>query len=302
MRKEIMLPALAVAGGAVGFAFRRWELSAGFEPETGLAIPGAPSAVALMALSAAVAAALLFLCRGKHRSFSGGYDAAFAARGNTVYLTAMVLAAFLLLVSAVTNFFALPVAYAQAQAAVAAGNGQSSPLFAVLPRALLGILSAVSFFCVLSTGRNNYRGQGKGRYSLPLLMPAYALCLWLIAAYQLRAGDPVRQDYLYELLAIITSLLGFYFTAGFSFERPKVFRSAFFSLLGVYFSLVTLADGHPLYVTALYGFCILSLCAGTAVLLANDARRESVPPRMSQAEEAGAQTEDHETEVPPDER
>ena len=30
MRKEIVAPAVAVAGGAVGFALRRWGLSAGF--------------------------------------------------------------------------------------------------------------------------------------------------------------------------------------------------------------------------------------------------------------------------------
>ena len=39
MRKEIIVPAVAVIGGGVGFALRRWGLDTGFEPDTGLPIP-----------------------------------------------------------------------------------------------------------------------------------------------------------------------------------------------------------------------------------------------------------------------
>ena len=300
MRKEIVLPSLAVGGGIVGLLLRRWELATAFEADTGLVTPNMPSTWALIIWSVLLAAAFILLCRGKHRSFAGGYDAAFAAKGNTVYITAMVLAAFLLLASAVLNYMGIPAAYAEAVAAARAGNAQGTPLFNVLPRAILGALAAVSFFCVLSTGRNNYRGEGKGKFSFPLLAPAYMGCIWLIAAYQVRAGDPVRQDYIYELFAIIASLLGLYFTAGFSFERAKVFRSSLFSLLGVYFSLVTLADGHELYITLLYGFCILSLTANVTALLANDARPEPKPRRSHSEEEISA--EDSETEVTPDEQ
>ena len=259
-----------------------------------------PSTWALILWSAVLAVVFILLCRGKHRPFAGGYDAAFAAKGNTVYVTAMVLSAFLLLASAVLNYMGIPAAYQEAVAAARAGNAQGTPLFNVLPRAILGLLSAISFFCVLSTGKNNYRGEGKGKFSFPLLAPAYMGCIWLIAAYQVRAGDPVRQDYIYELFAIIASLLGLYFTAGFSFERAKVFRSALFSLLGVYFSLVTLADGHELYVVLLYGFCILNLTANVTALLANDARPESKARRSRPEEELS--TEDSETEVSPDEQ
>ena len=298
MRKEIVLPSLAVGGGIVGFFLRRWELATAFEADTGLVTPNMPSTWALIIWSAALAVVFILLCRGKHRPFHGGYDAAFAAKGNTVYVTAMVLGGFLLLASAVLNYMGIPAAYQEAVAAARAGNAQGTPLFNVLPRAILGLLSAISFFCVLSTGKNNYRGEGKGKFSFPLLAPAYMGCIWLIAAYQVRAGDPVRQDYIYELFAIIASLLGLYFTAGFSFERAKVFRSSLFSLLGVYFSLVTLADGHELYITLLYGFCILSLTANVTALLANDAMPEPKARPARPAEDP----EDSETEVSPDEQ
>ena len=45
MKKEILLPALAAAGGAAGFALRRWELATAFEPDTGLPIAGMPARI-----------------------------------------------------------------------------------------------------------------------------------------------------------------------------------------------------------------------------------------------------------------
>ena len=57
MRKDIVIPLLALVGGAAGFALRRVQLRTGFESDTGLAIPGCPAALALIVLSAAVAAA-----------------------------------------------------------------------------------------------------------------------------------------------------------------------------------------------------------------------------------------------------
>ena len=163
---------------------------------------------------------------------------------------------------------------------------------------LVAVLAAVSFFCVMQTAQNNLRGLNKGRYNFILLMPAYTCCVWLIAAYQVRAGDPVQLDYIYELFAIIAVLLGLYFNAGFSFERGKPFRAVLFSLLGVYFSLVTLADGHDPATTLLYGFAVVYLLSSTAVLLHNAARRPGAPMDPPEAEKAA---EEEETEETPDE-
>lgn len=300
MRKEILLPGAAVVGGSAGFFLRRWELATAFEPDTGLHISGMPASWSLILLSCVLAAALILLGRGKHRPYAGGYDAAFAARGNTVYIMVMVLAAFLLLASAFFNFLGLPAAYREA-VALFQQTRQGNPFFSILPRVLLGALAAGSFFCVLSTGRNNYRAEGKGRFSFTVLTPAYMACIWLIAAYQVRAGDPVRQDYIYELFAIITGLLGLYFMAGFSFERAKVLRCTLFSLMGVYFSFVTLADAHELHILLLYGFLILYLTSNTVVLLFNDRHPEPKGPRMCPSEEETEHTTEIETEELPNE-
>ena len=47
MKREILAPALAWAAGAVGFALRRWELSAALDPETLLFSPHPSTALLL---------------------------------------------------------------------------------------------------------------------------------------------------------------------------------------------------------------------------------------------------------------
>lgn len=255
MRKEILLPAVAAAGGVVGFAFRRWELATAFEADTGLPIDGAPATMALIVLSVVMAVVLALLCRGKYPAFTG-YDQAFQAKGNTAYATAGILSAFLLLAAAallVYEFF------------------QAGP-DRVYTNLLVAALALAAGFCVMGTVQNNFKGLGRGKLNFTLLLPAYACCVWLIAAYQVRAGDPVQLDYVYELFAIIAGLLGLYFIAGFSFDKGKCVPAVFFCLMGVYFSLVTLADEHDWATLVLYGFTILYLLTSSALLLYNAAR------------------------------
>lgn len=278
MRKHIIVPAAALTCGVIGFFLRRWELASAFEADTGLPISGAPASLALIGLSLVVAVALWALCAGKHSQFPGGYDQAFQAPGSTAYVGAMVLAAFLLLGTGALLFLALPTAYKEEAARIVLMRSGGSPLLAVLPKALLALLCLLACPCVISTGQNNYRGEGQGKYALPLLLPAYVCCVWLITAYQRRAADPIRLDYIYELFAIIACLLALYFTAGFSFERAKVTRTVWASGLGIYFSVVTLADGHDLPYLLLYLAFILCLTANLAVLLLNDVKHRYAQP------------------------
>ena len=62
MRKEIVLPSLAVGGGIVGLILRRWELATAFEADTGLVTPNMPSTWALIIWSAVLAVVPLSLC------------------------------------------------------------------------------------------------------------------------------------------------------------------------------------------------------------------------------------------------
>lgn len=239
MRKELILPVTAVGSGVVGFFLRRWELSTAFEGDTGLPTPGLPVTWALALLSAAVIVALALLCAANRRPFSGGYDKAFASRGNTLYMGAMTASAFLMTIGGFLLLPDLPELY------LAAGTMQRGiPLFNLLPRILLAALSVLSGVSIFQLGKNGYRAEGRGKFSLWLLLPAYNACAWLIVAYQARSGDPVLLDYVYQLFAIITTVLGVYYICSFSFEKGRVFRTAFFSLAALYFIPVALANHH----------------------------------------------------------
>lgn len=248
MLRVLLLPLLAAAGGVGGFLLRRWELSTAFEA-SGLAIPWAASTLFLIAWSVAVVLALALLCRGQKNELKD-YGSSFSTRGNWAYLVVTALAAACLLVA---GFFGLTDEL----------GGLDAPH---LLRMLLWVMCILSFFCVLTVILNNFRGGGR-KYSAALLAPAYTCCLWLVAAYQQRSADPVVLDYVYGLFAIICTLLGLYFTAGFSFERAKVWRCAFFCLLSVYFGIVTLADGHDRSTRLLFLFSILYQLATVTVLL-----------------------------------
>lgn len=268
MQKKFPL-ILSLLGGAAGFAARKWQLAAGFEPDTHLPIPGAPSAMVLIALSIVVAAGVFLLVWPSKGS--SPVDVAFsAAQGNALYLTAAVLAGFLLLVS--TGFELLNFSAVYGVGAVDDGNRVSRVASMVLPP--LRILFCVAGLpCALLWARKLYRGE-EAVEQLPLLELCLLFCLWLITDYQTRAADPIIMDYVYEVFAIVCSLLGLYYIAGYSFQSGKPRRTIFFCLMGAFFSLVTLADTHTWAEMARLGFAVLFLTAHAALLLHRPAYTE----------------------------
>lgn len=249
MLKVFLLPLLAVISGIGGFFLRRWELSTAFEPN-GLVTPWTPASVMLIMLSIVLALVVAFLCC-KPKNELKTYGDAFFAPGNLLYLVILALASACLLVGSFVGFKSAMTSW---------------------PRNLLHlalwVLCFAAFFCVLNIALSNFRSTSR-KYNVMLLIPAYAFCLWLVSAYQQHAADPVVLDYVYELFAIICTLLGLYFAAAFSFAKAKVWRCAFFSLMGIFFSIVTLADSHHRATQLLYLFAILYQLATVSVLLKN---------------------------------
>ncbi len=269
MKKNLLPPAVALAAGGVGLGLRKWQLAAGFEPETGLAIPGAPSAVALMAWSCLVAAALALLL-WRMPAMPRQVDRAFPAQGRSLFLTACVLGGFLLLVGCGAEAVTLSASGWELPETPANLRTAKGILLAVwanlLPLARL-ILGALGCLCTLLWTKGLARGDGRARESMAILELCLFFCAWLISDFRARTIDPVVQNYLYEALAILCALMALYSIAGYSFQTGKPRRTAWFCLLGTYFSLVTLADGHSLADVCRYGFVILFLTAHAVLLL-----------------------------------
>ena len=80
MNKLYAMPLTALLGGGAAFALRMLQNSTGFEPDTGLPIPGNIAGTALLALLIALAAAILWLARQLPQeepgaaSFPSGFD------------------------------------------------------------------------------------------------------------------------------------------------------------------------------------------------------------------------------------
>ena len=273
MRKELILPVTAIAGGAIGFFLRRLELATAFEPDTGLPIEGMPVTWALIALSAAVAVVLLLLCLGVGKGFEGGYDQAFRARDAAPYMMGMTAGAFLTAAAGVLLLLKLPRLYAEASL-----ETSGFPMFSLVPMVLLAVLCLCSAWSMLMLGKNNYRGEEKGKYSAWLLIPAYTCCMWLIVSYQEHSGDPIILDYVYQLFSVIAAVLGCYFLSGFGFGRSRPAAAAFFSAEAMYFALVTLADTHEPAFLLLYAGYFFYFAASTVALLFNLSR--PLGPRM----------------------
>ena len=273
MRKELVLPVTAIVGGAIGFFLRRLELATAFEPDTGLPIEGMPVTWALIALSAAVAVVLLLLCLGVGKGFEGGYDQAFRARDAAPYMMGMTAGAFLTAAAGVLLLLKLPRLYAEASL-----ETSGFPMFSLVPMVLLAVLCLCSAWSMLMLGKNNYRGEEKGKYSAWLLIPAYTCCMWLIVSYQEHSGDPIILDYVYQLFSVIAAVLGGYFLSGFGFGRSRPAAAAFFSAESMYFALVTLADAHEPAFLLLYAGCFFYFAASSVALLYNLGR--PLGPRM----------------------
>ena len=245
---HVILPILlALAGGVGGFFLRRWELATIFD-SNGLATLWSTPSLLLIALSVVLAIGFILLVR-KPAYLPADYNQGFSAQNNWLYLMAMAFAACAMLMAGILGL-------------------RSHMLFAPgqLLTTLTDLFCLLSFFCVLSAALDNFRGSTQ-RFDLLLLAPGYTFCLWLVCSYQEQAADPVVLDYVYQILAIICSLIGMYFSAGYSFGRPKFRRCAVFNLLGIFFTLVTLAEPHSMTDRLMFLFALLYQLANLTVLL-----------------------------------
>ena len=279
MGKKFLPSAVALLGGAAGFALRKWQLNTAFEADTGLAIPGAAATTVLVAFSLLVVLLLLPLCRGQEKTLT--WDKAFAnGRGNAVFATALLLGAILLLGSAGLEVMH----FSENAARTYAGETR---VFRIVSRALLSLrilLCLGSLPAVFLWTRAIFRGEG-GTESLASLVPCLLCCLWLISDYQLRSADPVVMDYVYEVFAIVTILLGLYYIAGHAFGNGRPRRALYFCLLGAYFSLVTLADPHSMTDLLRYGFAVIYLSAHAILILTHPPVEEAPAEPEREADE-----------------
>lgn len=284
MRKVIILPALALAGGAVGIALRAWQYASAYDPATQLFDTGAPASLALVAWTVLVGVLALLLGRGGAPVEKP--EEAFLCP-STGYMTVMTAGGMCFLLSAAAG---VPELAAQYQA------WQLDPKHNALPVAfmlavgccLLGSIGA------LVSGRNNYRGLTGPQTRAPATLTAYAALPWLMALYQEDSRDPVLIRVFVPLLAAVFLLLALYQQAAFFYRRPHPVRFTFFAVMGISLALTSLADRPGLFRTISTVSFLLCALGGLMALSLNrfapeQSKGKREAPRMSQPKPGPAQ-------------
>ncbi|MGI5970561.1 MAG: hypothetical protein ACOX7P_02405 [Oscillospiraceae bacterium] len=234
MRKKIILPLFAAAAGFAGAFLRKMQRETGFEPDTGLAIAGNPWNLALIALSIIVVAILLAAVSGmRARETSGGFE---SGEGNLTHFIMAALGSLALIMACLLELY------------IFLERGD------MLRNLLLPLLGLSAVICQVVYTAAIFKGADYRRFGGAAVIPVFFLCFLLVICYKERAADPVILDYVYEFFAVICGILSFYYASGFFFLRCRPKLLLLFSLLGIYFTLVTAADSHNAeeYLTFIY--------------------------------------------------
>ena len=207
MRKSVLLPALAVAGGIVGLLVRRVYLANGFEVGTGLPIAGAPSLWAVALVAVAVVVVLAVLSAGKHRNFDRRYAEAFLPR-SPLCLTFQLAGVVPL---AIGGFLAL----AHWVQSPVTDLGQRTVSIAWAGLGILALLAATGIYFVTLKMR-----RGQPILTAWVTLPGFAGCLWIMSNYyESWAANPVLGQYLIPMLGALLSMLACFFMGALPLRR-----------------------------------------------------------------------------------
>lgn len=290
MRKDILLPGLAVGGGAACLVLRQWQLRSAYDAGTQLFSHGAPATYALLLLTVLLGAALAALVQGG----KGPSDFLSAFRcPSPLYMAGMAASAFLFLAAG-----ALGLMCGLDELTLWRLDPKGHLL--TYPAALLlcALLCFPSCLACLMLGKGAYRGQPARSCALAALCPAGAGLVWLFATHLEHSTDPILMGYGFSLAAAALLMLAHYETAAFFQGRPHPRRALFFALMGTVLGLTSLLDGLPPFFAVLTAAFLLSALSGACALARNlfgpPWPRHLLTGRMP----LGAEDEDNEEDIP----
>ena len=284
MNKLYAMPLTALLGGGAAFALRMLQNSTGFEPDTGLPIPGNIAGTALLALLIALAAAILWLARQLPQeepgaaSFPSGFDT-----DSTGLLAVPLAGIFLMGLSGLADLAecagVLPPDLSFSRHALYGILRQGGMGFSTKGQLLLGALAlaaAAGLFMALSMCRRKPAGASSGaenpdaeasggeapqaEHKPPLsdaalggvlLFPVGALVIRLVLTYRVDSVNPSLAMYCLELLALVFMTLAFYRLSSFAYQAGKTSRFAVYASAASVLCMASLADGGAYLSSAL---------------------------------------------------
>lgn len=208
--------------GAAGAVVRAMELLLAFDA-TGLAEPWHATTVSLIALAVVTALFCLLTHRAfgeKRRDCTRLMEAPGAGS-----LTLMTLGALLIFGGSVQEL---------ATFATAEDPRVTGGVFPLV-LGLLGLVAVGGLIYLLAacSGKKSMKALG-----IPAMLPVFWACFWAIDSLRRYAVDPVLNDYMPEVLAVVFAALGFSWLAGFAFDEGRPQRTLVYMMLSCFCAMV----------------------------------------------------------------
>lgn len=252
MKNHQAIPLLTMIGGAGCFLLRFLQNRSGFEPDTGLPIPGAPLAILLPAALILLAAVVLLLGRrlpNEREDSPLDFQDHFTPSSSAAML--VVCGVFLWILSGASGFLS-----AGGNASTISGLYIPVERSALLLDRLLHALTILAAACLFpaAAAASSHRGKRvEPTGGVPsrtignlLLLPVIYLVLRLALAYREMSVNASQQAYYAELFALMFLILGLYRLSSFAFHCGNTLRFVLYAAMAVILCITSLADAVSL--------------------------------------------------------
>ncbi len=269
MKKQLLLPLTAAAGGAAALVLRLLQNQTGFESGTGLPIPGNVPALALAILLAALAAVLLLLSRTIPQETEHGPFFPESFRTERAELLAFPIAGLLLMTA--SGILDILLGISPAGLSSAGGDGETAVLLYAAPAGMafsprarllaggLTLLAAVCLFPAAAACRHRPGVPPRTANPAFLLAPPVCMVMRLVLTYRVYSVNPALQTYYVEILSLVFLTLAFYRLSSFAYHAARTRRFALYAGAAVTVCITALADGGEIPNLLLYGGGALTL-------------------------------------------
>lgn len=250
--KKVLYPLLALIFGAAGYILRARQLAEATDPDTGLIPLAHPATYALIGLTlvaALVLAILSLTVANEAQNWYSAFHSEILLPRLLSYAGALGFGVSTVLIGYLLYLSGLPYSLSE------------------MPfQSLFGLLM---IFACLAAFFITARNGDSGNTSLAPLFPGFTCCVWLVLTYHSNASNPSVLAFVWQLLAVISACMAWYYTAGFAFQHPHPRRTAFFSLMTVTLCVTAIADHCELYQQALLAATALWFLGRSVLFLDN---------------------------------
>lgn len=245
---------LTLCLGAAGMSLRLLQNMTGFEPGTGLPIPGSIPGILLPVLLA-LSAVILFRMNSKLPKGPVEVPLSRLLNWNDKEGLFAILAGGC--VMALSGVLEIANAFGRTATAVSADGMEIVTVSAGTGRSgvVMGLLAVVAGICLLA-GMAICRKTPDTEPQILLAVPVLLLAR-LIFAYRLYSVDPVLANYYLELLGLMLLILASYRLSGFAVQAGEPRMFGFYADLTAILAVTLLADGHSAALLPLGGAAAL---------------------------------------------